>query len=119
MNPVELIKKILQALDQQEQEKDLPNANRMNQIDDVNQKTITQYSNSPDERYSTVDKVTTKAGGGANYPKHPADIRGEHPSLWPETRKTFRDYYADVVSQRQTSHDAMIDQMNTMNKETE
>jgi hypothetical protein len=119
MNPIELIKKILQALDQQEQEKDLPNANRMKQIDDVNQKTITQYSNSPDERYSTVDKVTTKAGGGANYPKHPADIRGEHPSQYPETRKTFRDYYADVVSQRQTSHDAMIDQMNTMNKETE
>jgi len=119
MNPVELIKKILQALDQQEQEKDLPNANRMDQIDDVNQKTITQYSNSPDERYSTVDKVTTKAGGGANYPKHPADIRGEHPSQYPETRKTFRDYYADVVSQRQTSHDSMIDQMNTMNKETE
>ena len=80
MDPIELIKKILQALDQQEQEKDLPNANRMDQIDDVNQKTITQYSNSPDERYSTVDKVTTKAGGGANYPKHPADIRGEHPS---------------------------------------
>ena len=119
MDPVELIKKILQALDNAEQKKDLPNANRMDQIDDVNQKTITQYSNSPDERYSTVDKVTTKAGGGVNYPKHPADIRGAHPSQYPETRKTFRDYYADVVAQRQASHDSMIDQMNTMNKETE
>lgn len=119
MNPVELIKKILQALDQQEQEKDLPNANRMHQIDDVNQKTVTQYSNSPDERYSTVDKVTTKAGGGINYPKHPADIRGEHPSQYPETRKTFRDYYNDVVAQTQSPHDSMIDQLNTMNKESE
>ena len=42
MDPVELIKKILHALDNAEQKKDLPNANRRDQIDDVNQKTITQ-----------------------------------------------------------------------------
>ena len=66
-----------------------------------------------------MDKVTTKAGGGANYPKHPADIRGEHPSQYPETRKTFRDYYNDVLVQHQSQHDSMIDQMNTMNKEDE
>ena len=38
MDPVELIKKILQALDHAEQKRDLPNANRLDQIDDVNEK---------------------------------------------------------------------------------
>jgi hypothetical protein len=42
-----------------------------------------QYSNSPDERVAPVSSVTVDAGGGANSPKHPADIRGEHPSLYP------------------------------------
>jgi hypothetical protein len=40
-------------------------------------------ANSPDERYADIDAVTTDAGGGVNGPKHPADIRGEHPSLYP------------------------------------
>lgn len=42
-------------------------------------------ANSPDERYADIDAVTTDAGGGVNGPKHPADIRGEHPSLYPGT----------------------------------
>jgi hypothetical protein len=41
-----------------------------------------QYSNSPDERVAPVSSVTTDAGGGANGPKHPADIRGEHGRLY-------------------------------------
>ena len=44
-----------------------------------------QYANSPDERITDVDSVTSAAGGGVNSPKHPADIRGEHPSLYPGT----------------------------------
>lgn len=40
-------------------------------------------SNSPDERYADIEAVTTDAGGGVNGPKHPADIRGEHPSMYP------------------------------------
>ena len=40
------------------------------------------YANSPDERISDVDSVTVDAGGGVNGPKHPADIRGEHPRLF-------------------------------------
>jgi Trp operon repressor len=42
-------------------------------------------ANSPDERYAGIDAVTKDAGGGVNGPKHPADIRGEHPSLYPGT----------------------------------
>jgi hypothetical protein len=40
-----------------------------------------QYANSPDERITDVDSVTSAAGGGVNGPKHPADIRGEHGRL--------------------------------------
>ena len=36
-----------------------------------------EYSNSPNEQYADVDSVTTRAGGGVNGPKHPADIRGD------------------------------------------
>lgn len=41
------------------------------------------YSNSPRDAIADIDTVTTLAGGGINGPKHPADIRGEHPSLYP------------------------------------
>ena len=40
------------------------------------------YANTPDERISDIDSVTVDAGGGVNGPKHPADIRGEHPRLF-------------------------------------
>lgn len=42
-----------------------------------------KLSNSPNEQYADIDAVTTDAGGGVNGPKHPADIRGEHPSMYP------------------------------------
>lgn len=43
----------------------------------------TEYTNTPREEYAAIDAVTTAAGGGANAPKHPADIRGEQPSMYP------------------------------------
>ena len=43
----------------------------------------TEYTNTPKEEYAGPDAVTTKAGGGMQAPKHPADIRGEHPSIYP------------------------------------
>ncbi len=43
----------------------------------------TEYSNSPRDAVADIDSVTTLAGGGVNGSKHPADIRGEHPSLYP------------------------------------
>jgi hypothetical protein len=42
-----------------------------------------QYSNSPRDAVADIEAVTTLAGGGVNGSKHPADIRGEHPSLYP------------------------------------
>jgi hypothetical protein len=43
----------------------------------------TEYSNTPREEYAAMDSVTTAAGGGMQTPKHLADIRGEHPSIYP------------------------------------
>lgn len=42
-----------------------------------------EYENTPNEVVTGIESVTTDAGGGMQAPKHPADIRGEHPSLYP------------------------------------
>ena len=131
MDYVELIKRLLQVITDFEQEQKDPNdvtdreqsnglndANRFQQIADVNHSTETEYSNSPDERYSTVDKVTTLAGGGINYPKHPADIRANTVAMYPETRNTFQDYYNNVCATKSapdhnnTVHQDMIQKFN-------
>ena len=44
----------------------------------------TEYTNTPKEEYAAMDSVTTAAGGGMQSPKHLADIRGEHPSIYPD-----------------------------------
>ncbi len=52
-------------------------------VDLADQGEPTQYPNTPKEEYAGLDAVTTKAGGGMQTPKDPADIKGEHPSLYP------------------------------------
>ncbi len=52
-------------------------------VDLADQGEQTEYSNTPREEYAGLDAVTTAAGGGMQAPKDPADIRGEHPSLYP------------------------------------
>ena len=45
-----------------------------------------EYSNQPNEQYADIDAVTIDAGSDSwQGTKHPADIRGEHPSLYPGT----------------------------------
>jgi hypothetical protein len=45
-----------------------------------------QYSTEPNEQYMAIDSVTVDAGADSlNGTKHPADIKGEHPSLYPGT----------------------------------
>lgn len=56
---------------------------RFRQIVDLADKQQTEYPNTPKEEYAGIESVTTAAGGGMNGAKHPADIRGEHPSLYP------------------------------------
>jgi hypothetical protein len=43
-------------------------------------------ANSPNEEYADIAAVTTDAGGGVNGPKHPADMRGDHPSMYPASQ---------------------------------
>lgn len=99
MRATEIIRGILDIIDNveaAEQEKDKgveanvtihdPDAeiNRFKQIVDlVDDKEDDCYANEPNEKVASIDAVTTLAGGGVNGPKHPADIRGEHPSLYP------------------------------------
>ncbi len=52
-------------------------------VDLADQGEPTEYSNTPKEEYAAIDSVTSKAGGGMQSPKDPADIKGEHPSLYP------------------------------------
>ena len=43
-----------------------------------------EYANEPNEQYADIDAVTVDAGAdGMNGTKDPADVRGEHPSLYP------------------------------------
>jgi hypothetical protein len=45
-----------------------------------------EYSTAPNEQYADIDAVTVDAGSDSwQGTKHPADIRGEHPSLYPGT----------------------------------
>lgn len=100
MRATELIRSILDFIDQEtiepkitminmsDPEEDMPRGSeegrRMNQIKDLTPSPCgtTDYANSPDEQYADIEAVTTDAGGGMSEPKHPADIRGEHPSLF-------------------------------------
>lgn len=52
-------------------------------VDLADQGEPTEYTNTPKEEYAGIDAVTTAAGGGMQAPKHPADIRGEQPSIYP------------------------------------
>jgi hypothetical protein len=44
---------------------------------------MSPFSNSPNEKYAGVDAVTKDAGGGVNGPKHPADIKSNSISMYP------------------------------------
>lgn len=41
-----------------------------------------EYSNSPEEKYATIDDVM-RHGDDVHHPKHPADIRTNAPSMYP------------------------------------
>ena len=49
---------------------------RFRQIVDLADDGDKEYVNSPNEQYADIDAVTKNAGGGANMPKHPQDLRG-------------------------------------------
>jgi hypothetical protein len=92
MRVQEIIRSILDMIDNAEQEQNIPrpdeevpneqfyddDVRRFRQIVDLqNSGEPTQYSNTPKEEYASIEAVTTAAGGGPNKPKHPDDIRGD------------------------------------------
>lgn len=55
-------------------------------VDLAGDDTAAEYSNTPKEQYADIDAVTVDAGSdGWQGTKDPADIRGEHPRLYPGT----------------------------------
>jgi hypothetical protein len=95
MKVTELIRGILDMLDGEQSPAEEPqvqgysdtDVKRFKQIVDLaDQGEPTEYSNTPKEQYSDIAAVTVDAGAeNMNGTKHPADIRGEHPSLYPGT----------------------------------
>jgi hypothetical protein len=98
MRVSEIIRKILDVIDQVETEHITPctpadltsqesyndDVRRFRQIIDLaSSGESTQYSNTPTEKYASVNSVTISAGGGVNGPKHPHDIRVKDPSMYP------------------------------------
>lgn len=91
MRVQEIIRGILDMIDNAEQQKNIPAPNeevpneqfydddvrRFRQIVDLaDSGESTEYSNTPREEYAGIEAVTTAAGGGPNKPKHVDDIRG-------------------------------------------
>lgn len=59
-------------------------AKRFRQIQDLVDGDDKAYGNTPGAQYSDLDSVTVDAGADSwQGTKDPADIRGEHPSLYP------------------------------------
>jgi len=90
----EIIRQVLDIIDQAEaQEVEQPvedmgyseaDIKRFKQIAGLT--TSGEYSTQPNEQYMDIDAVTVDAGSDSwQGTKHPADIRGEHPSLYPGT----------------------------------
>jgi hypothetical protein len=95
MKITELIRDILDVIDGVEQQqpndsvedkaysdRDIKRFKQIVDLADTDQDS--SYSTQPNEQYADIDAVTQDAGTDSwQGTKHPADIRGEHPSLYP------------------------------------
>jgi hypothetical protein len=87
----EIIRQLLDIIDQAEAQQPVEDMGyseqdikRFKQIAGLT--TSGEYSTQPNEQYMDIDAVTVDAGSDSwQGTKHPADIRGEHPSLYPGT----------------------------------
>ena len=94
MRVSEIIRQVLDAIDSIEQEQPEQPVEELGYTDkDIKRfqqiaglTTDKQYSTEPNEQYMDIDAVTVDAGADSwQGTKDPADIRGEHPSLYPGT----------------------------------
>lgn len=89
MRTTEIIRSVLDLIDQIEVKQDTPieipnepgeQTSRFKQIFAMlSNRGQGEYSNTPNEIVADVDSVTTNAGGGMNGPKHVDDIRVKDP----------------------------------------
>ena len=96
MRATEFIRNMLDFIDAMDQpkvtvidvEKDEENPyddeqRRMNQIQDLEDDAEDYVKNTPHPKVAGIEAVTTGAGGGIGGPRHPADIRTAHGSMYP------------------------------------
>jgi hypothetical protein len=60
---------------------------RFQQIVDFLTQSYQLYNNSPGVVVANISSVTDQAGGGWNGPKHPADIRADSVSMYPNYKE--------------------------------
>ena len=97
MRTTEIIRSVLDLIDQIEVKQDTPieipnepgeQTSRFKQIFAMlSNRGQGEYSNTPNEIVADVDAVTTNAGGGVNGPKHPHDIRVKDSSMYPNQQE--------------------------------
>ena len=103
MRATDIIRQVLDLLDQVEGEHDIKDGaidaevhvhqndepeNRFKQIlAMLDADSFGPLANSPNEVVAPVSAVTTDAGGGVNGPKHPHDIRVKDPSAYPNQQE--------------------------------
>lgn len=98
MNAREIIRAVLDILDQEDQNKPVDTQITINQNDEepshfkqilamLDADSFGPLSNSPNAVVAPVSAVTTDVGGGPNAPKHPHDIRVKDPSAYPNRQE--------------------------------
>lgn len=94
MRAQDIIRAVLDLLDQQEENKDNPAPEEMAAAEEepsrfkqivamLDNPSQGEYANTPNEIVSSVNSVTKDVGGGPNGIKHPHDIRVKDPSMYP------------------------------------
>jgi len=93
MRTTDLIRAILDLIDQIEQRPEAggvatvpasDDIRRFQQIAGLQNPDTRTLANEPAEAYADMAAVTINAGGGANGPKNPADIRSDSVSMYPD-----------------------------------
>ena len=98
MRATDLIRTVLDLIDQIEQQPNeiqsqtplTDDEQRVQQIAGLLDTQPKCLANEPAEAYADVAAVTVNAGGGPNKPKHPADIRSDSVSQYPNYQARTR-----------------------------
>lgn len=85
MRATEFIRELLDLIDQATDNTQDPVTDYESECDTPEVETV-RLANQPDEMYADIKKVTVDAGGGLNGPKHPADLRADSFSMYPNTQ---------------------------------